>query len=100
MSAPMRCGMPRWILPSLLALGALIGGATWFFGYLIHVHAGVCDPANCPSESAIALVRALRPVGATVFGLPSTALMLILVRDFRRRQRGRPTRRKHKLRDW
>ncbi|MGZ6589208.1 MAG: hypothetical protein ACXVHB_27580 [Solirubrobacteraceae bacterium] len=92
--------MPRWLLPALLALGALVGAATWFFAYLIHVHAGVCDPANCPSESAIALGRALRPAGAAVSGLSSTALILILVRDVRRRQRGRPPHRKHTLRGW
>jgi hypothetical protein len=97
--APMRGGMPRWMLPALLALGALVGGAAWFFGYLIHVHAGVCDPANCPSDGAMALGRALGPAGAAVFGVSSTALMLIAVRDFRRGQRGRPTRRKHTLRD-
>jgi Na+/H+-translocating membrane pyrophosphatase len=88
--------MPRWMLPALLALGALVGGAAWFFGYLVHVHAGVCDAANCPSESAIALGRALRAAGAAVFGLSSTALMLILVRDFRRRSAdGRPAESTH-----
>jgi hypothetical protein len=92
--------MPRWLMPALFALAALVGGAAWFYGYVIHVHAGACDAPSCPSESAVATGHTLLPVGAAVFGVSGAALIALLVRDYRRRQRGRPPRRKPSLRDW
>jgi hypothetical protein len=92
--------MTRWAVPLLLSLGALVGAAVLFAGYAIHVHAGICDPENCPSQSAIKLGRAMVPIGATVLAVNAVALVIRIVRDVRRRQRGRPPRRRPTLREW
>ena len=92
--------MPRWLLAVLLAFAAFVGAVTWFYGYTIQVHAGICDAPNCPSEGTVATGHTLLPVGAAVFGVSSAALVVLLARDFRRRQRLQPPRRKPTLRDW
>ena len=71
-----------------------------FVGYAIGVHAGICDPYNCPSESSRSVGRVLLPVGATMAGIAAAGLVTWLVREHRRRARNRPAPRKPTLREW
>jgi hypothetical protein len=92
--------MPRWLLPALFALGAVTGAVTWLYSYAVQLHAAACDAPSCPSERTVALGHTLMRISAIVFAVSSGGLIAVLVRNYRRRQRGRPPRRKPTLRDW
>jgi hypothetical protein len=92
--------VPRRLSVALLVLAVLVAGAMWFLGYAIQVHAGICDLPNCPSDSTVAPGRTLRGVGVTIFGVSSVGVIGLLLGAYRRRQRGRPPRRKPTPRDW
>jgi hypothetical protein len=92
--------VPRWLTPTLLASAMLVGILLLFVGYAVHVHGGICDPYNCPSETTRATGRVLLPIGATMAAVGLVGLVVWLLRDRRKRARDRPAGRDPTLREW
>jgi hypothetical protein len=92
--------VPRWPTPTVLAFAIVVGMLLLFVGYAIHVHGGICDPYNCPSETTRATGRVLLPIGATMTAIGLVGLAVWWLRNRRKRARGKPAARKPTLREW
>jgi hypothetical protein len=91
--------MHRLLIPALLTFGMVVGAAVALYGYAIRVHAGICDPYDCPSKGSSALADTLKPVGEVVAAVCAVALAVWLYRARRARARGKPPERKPTVRD-